>query len=475
MREEEIIKERKEKLAWFQKEGIEAYGRKFIRSLPIEEIEDDSGKVRVAGRLFAIRSHGKAAFADLRDYSGKIQLYIKESLLGIENYRLFLALDIGDIIGVEGEMFRTRTKELTIKVEKLIPLSKSIRPLPEKWHGLKDVEIRYRKRYLDLLVNPDVLSIFKTRSLIIKKMREFLDKRGFLEVETPMMQTIPGGAEAKPFITYHQSLKMDLYLRIAPELYLKRLLVGGMEKVYEINRNFRNEGISPLHNPEFSMLELYSAYDDYTDMEKISEGLISFLAKEVLKKEMINYQGKEINLTPPYKRVTLKDIFRESLGISNLKDEKRLKEIAEDKKLETGGKESVFDLLDLVFKKIIQPNLIQPTFILDYPIEISPLAKRKKGNTFLVERFELFIGGMELANAYSELNDPQEQRKRFEEEIKRQDPDRPKTLDKDYIEALEYGMPPAGGLGIGIDRLIMLLTDSPSIREVILFPQLKTK
>lgn len=474
MEESDLVVERKKKLAELKEAGIEPYGRKFARTHKIAEIKEDiSGKVKIAGRIIALRGHGKATFADLKDVTGKIQLYFKNDILGDEKYKIFGKIDIGDFLGVEGPVFRTKMGELTISVEDFKILSKSLRPLPEKWHGLKDVELRYRKRYLDLVANEEVPEIFRKRSRLIKKVREFLEEKGFLEVETPMMQEISGGAKARPFITHHQALDADLYLRIAPELYLKRLLVGGLEKVYEINKSFRNEGIDTLHNPEFTMLEAYSAYADYEEMMELTEALIVFLSREILGKEQINYQGQTINLKPPWQRMTLEESLKEYCSFEDFSDLRKMRKIAQELNLEVTGKENGFEIADNIFGKKIQPTLINPVFILDYPLSTSPLAKTKPGNAELVERFELFIGGLEIANAYSELNDPIEQRERFKKELKGEEKGIKKVIDEDYLEALEYGMPPAGGLGIGIDRLVMLFTDAASIRQVILFPQLR--
>jgi len=470
MAEEEIRKQRMEKLEILKNKNIEPYGRKYEK-VKIKNI-GEKGDVKTAGRIIALRKHGGASFADIVDTEGKIQLYFKKNIIGKEKSEIFKEIDIGDFIGVEGEIFKTKTGEKTILVKNFTVLSKSLKPLPEKWHGLKDIEIRFRKRYLDLLINKEVREKFIKRTKIIQFVRKYLNDIGFLEVETPMMHPIPGGAEAKPFITYHNTLEMNLYLRIAPELYLKRLLVGNFEKIYEINRSFRNEGISPLHNPEFTMLELYSAYGDYKEMMEITENLLTTLVKNLYGKLKITYQGKEIDFSLPWEKITWSDVFKK-VGITNWKDITCVKEKINDFQLEIEEEKqnNLFELLDFIFKKKIQPDLINPTFVIDYPVEISPLAKSKKDNPEITERFELFIGGLEVANAYSELNDPIEQYKRFYEKAKG---DKEK-IDFDYIEALEYGMPPAGGLGIGIDRLVMLLTDSSSIREIILFPLLRPK
>ena len=470
MAEEEIRKQRMEKLEILKNKNIEPYGRKYEK-VKIKNIGEKGG-VKTAGRIIALRKHGGASFADIVDTEGKIQLYFKKNIIGKEKSEIFKEIDIGDFIGVEGEIFKTKTGEKTILVKNFTVLSKSLKPLPEKWHGLRDIEIRFRKRYLDLLINKEVREKFIKRTKIIQFIRKYLNDLGFLEVETPMMHPIPGGAEAKPFITYHNTLEMNLYLRIAPELYLKRLLVGNFEKIYEINRSFRNEGISPLHNPEFTMLELYSAYGDYKEMMEITENLLTTLVKNLYGKLKITYQGKEIDFSLPWEKITWSDVFKK-VGITNWKDITAVREKINDFQLEVEEEKqnNLFELLDFVFKKKIQPDLINPTFVIDYPVEISPLAKSKKDNPEITERFELFIGGLEVANAYSELNDPIEQYTRFYEKAKG---DKEK-IDFDYIEALEYGMPPAGGLGIGIDRLVMILTDSPSIREVILFPLLRPK
>ncbi|MCM8772002.1 MAG: lysine--tRNA ligase [Candidatus Omnitrophica bacterium] len=472
MSENELRKARIKKKEELEEMKIEPYGRRFTK-MDISKIPED-GYVKIAGRIMAIRKHGSASFADVVDGTGKIQVYFKKDIIGETNYEIFKRIDIGDIVGIEGEIFRTKTGEKTVLVKNFVILSKSLRPLPEKWHGLKDVEIRFRQRYLDLLMNNNVKETFIKRIKILKYIREFLDNNGFVEVETPMMHPIPGGAEAKPFITYHNALDMELYLRIAPELYLKRLLVGNFEKIYEINRSFRNEGISSLHNPEFTMLELYSAYGDYEEMMELTENLICFIAEKILGNLNLEYQGKEINLKKPWKRIKWVDILKEFTGIENWRDEKVVDEKIKEYEIEIEGKEGIFDKLESIFKKKIQPSLINPTFVIGYPVEVSPLAKVFKENPEFTERFELFIGGIEIANAYSELNDPLEQLKRFEEKVKNEE-EKKKKIDYDFIEALEYGMPPAGGLGIGIDRLVMLFTNSASIREVIFFPLLKPK
>jgi lysyl-tRNA synthetase, class II len=475
MSEENIRTQRIEKLEELKKQGIDVYGRAFPKkeSTCIKEGEVD---VKVAGRIMAVRKHGGSSFFDIKDSTGKIQLYFRENMVTETDKYLFKKLDIGDIIGVEGDVFRTKTGELTILIKHLTILSKSLNPLPEKWHGLKDVEIRFRKRYLDLLMNNESKEIFNKRITILQYIREFLNNRGFIEVDTPMMHPIAGGAEAKPFITYHNTLETNLYLRIAPELYLKRLLVGGLEKIYEINRSFRNEGISPLHNPEFTMLELYSAYGDYRQMMDLTASLITSLSEKVNNGMTMEYQGRKVNFSLPWKEIRWNEVFA-GLGLKDWRNKDAVLKKAEEQSIELTDedKNNVFEILDKIFKKKVQPTFSNPTFVYGYPAEISPLAKSYPDSPEITERFELFIGGLEIANAYSELNDPIEQHKRFSENIGSLSENREKVLDEDYIEALEYGMPPAGGLGIGIDRLVMLMTNSSSIREVIFFPLLKQK
>jgi len=438
---------------------------------------EEGRKVVLCGRVMANRAHGKVNFMDLRDTTGKIQLYVKRDIVGEEKAALLEQLDIADIISAQGEFFKTHTGEFTVKVEDFTVLAKSLRPLPEKWHGLKDVELRYRQRYLDLLSNEEVKKVFLLRAKIIQSIRNFLDVKGFLEVETPMMHDIAGGAAGRPFKTFHNEYGMDLYLRIAPELYLKRLLVGGLDRVYEINRSFRNEGVSTRHNPEFTMLEVYQAYADYEDMINLAQDLICHLAKEVLGKEELSYQGKTIALKTPWNRQSFAGLVKDKFGIQPADDPIQML-----KKLQ--GKGFAMDknrLSRSQINKIIEDTLeqdmqVNPVFITDYFTSLCPLAKTKKDNPLISERFELYVAGIEIANAYSELNDPLEQRRRFEEEIKELNAEKnQKCLDADYLLALEHGMPPAGGLGIGIDRLVMLLTDQPSIRDVILFPLLRSQ
>lgn len=474
---------RREKLAALRQQGIDPYRGEFKPDSSAQWILDqfvqlEGSRRAVAGRIISIRSHGKASFAHLQDRTGKIQLYVKQDVLGEEAYQLFQQLDIGDLIGVSGEVFRTRRGEISIKVEKFTYLAKALTPLPEKWHGLKDVELRYRQRYLDLIANPQVKDNFIRRSQIIRAIRAFLDKRGFLEVETPMMQPIPGGAAARPFITHHNALDIPLYLRIAPELYLKRLLVGGLERVYEINRNFRNEGISTKHNPEFTMLELYQAYADYHDMMKLMEEMVAEISEEVVGSLKVEYQGVTLDFTPPWRRLSMVEAVEEVLGISvEGSDAQKLGARAKEIGVELPEDASVAAVINEVFEQKVEETLIQPTFVYDYPVEISPLARRKTDNPQLTERFEAFVYGRELANAFSELNDPIDQFQRFREQAKEREQgnEEAQAMDYDYIRALEYGMPPAGGLGIGIDRLVMLFVDAASIRDVILFPLLKPR
>ncbi|MGB6606694.1 MAG: lysine--tRNA ligase, partial [Atribacterota bacterium] len=483
----EIISNKWKEIEELKREGIDPFGHSFNRTYKIKDLIEENKdlqvgecgkeKASVAGRLMALRTHGKAIFANIEDVSGRIQIYIKSNKVGEDAFKLFSKIGVGDILGVSGLIFRTRTGEVTVFVEEFSLLCKSVRSLPEKWHGLKDVEVRYRKRYLDLIVNPSVREIFIKRSKVVQSIRNFLDNRGFLEVQTPIMQPIPGGATARPFITHHNTLHRDLYLRIATELYLKRLIVGGLEKVYELGCDFRNEGISTKHNPEFTMLELYEAYGDYHSMMTITEELIIYVIKNVFGSLEVEYQGNKINFTPPWKRISMCKVIEEVSGINIEKIlQKDFDKIIKKHGLNIKGKINRGEITNELFEKYVEPTLIQPTFIFDYPLEISPLSKQKKDNPELVERFELFVNSMELANAFTELNDPAEQKCRFEEQVaKRKAGDMESHfMDEDYIEALEYGMPPTGGLGIGIDRLMMLLTNSDSIKEVILFPQLKS-
>ena len=439
-----------------------------------EELERAGLRCRIAGRIVALRRFGKAAFALLQDGADRVQVYLKKDTLGEHAYRICVALDVGDWIGVSGLLFRTKTDEFTVDARELTFLSKALRPLPEKWHGLTDVETRYRQRYVDLIANPAIHEIFVTRSRIIGSMRTFLIEKGFLEVETPMMQSIPGGATARPFVTHHNALGMDLYLRVAPELYLKRLIVGGLPRVFEINRNFRNEGISTIRNPEFTMLEFYVAYADYTDLMTFTEELFTRLAQDVLGATTFGYQGMQINLTRPWRRLPWLQAIREVGMQENANPTALLSLLAQDTKAGKKDAKLVAEL-DETFQKIVEPKLIQPTFITDYPTELSPLARRKDADPSLTDRFELYVAGREIANAFSELNDPLDQRQRFEAQVARRQAgdEEAHALDEDFLRALEYGMPPTAGEGIGIDRVVMLFTNQASIRDVILFPQLR--
>jgi len=481
----EILRVRRMKLKELQQSGKDPFKIvKYNVTHHTREIHDnyeslEGQKVSVAGRILSKRGMGKASFCDLQDRDGKIQIYVKIDEIGAEEYEDFKKYDIGDIVGVEGTVFKTHKGEISIKAEKVLLLSKSLQPLPEKWHGLKDVDLRYRQRYVDLIINQDVRKTFIIRSKILKEIRKFLDNRGFLEVETPILNTIPGGAAARPFITHHNTLDIDLYLRIAPELYLKRLIVGGLEKVYEMGRMFRNEGMSIKHNPEFTMMEVYEAFNDYKGMMELTEDLISTVAKEVLGTTVITYQGQEIDLTPPWTRITMKDAVLKYSGLDfdKISSDEEAREAARGLKLHVDDKLTKGEVMSLVFEELVEDKLVQPTFIIDYPVEISPLTKRKPDNPELTERFELFITGREMANAYSELNDPIDQRERFLDQVRKREAgdDEANMMDEDFLNALEYGMPPTGGLGIGVDRLIMLLTDSYSIRDILLFPTMKPK
>ncbi|MCK4682859.1 lysine--tRNA ligase [Candidatus Bipolaricaulota bacterium] len=487
MTAEPLMQARLEKLRRLREEGIDPYPPRFSRSHSIGEViagfsslatEEHSGEqVMIAGRLIALRRMGKAVFLDLRDGSGRIQVYSSLDGLGETGYRALCESDIGDFLGFSGEVFRTKRGELTVEIAEWTLLSKSLRPLPEKWHGLKDVELRYRHRSLDLIANETVRDTFTRRSRMVSGMRRYLDEHGFLEVETPMMQPIAGGATARPFVTHHNTLDVDLYLRIAPELYLKRLVIGGMEQVYELAKNFRNEGVSTSHNPEFTTLEIYQAYTDYEGMMSLVEELIGTGAREAAGSLQVPYQGETIDFSPPWRRVGLVQTVEEATGIEIAG--RSLPEINSQAK-EKGiplpplsrGK-----LIEHLFEEFVEATLIQPTIVKDYPIEISPLAKRKPDAEGIVERFELFVGGIEIANAFTELNDPLDQRARFDaqEKLRVAGDDEAQQVDEDFLFALEHGMPPTGGIGIGIDRLAMLLTDSRSIRDVILFPALRDR
>ena len=421
---------------------------------------------------------GKASFVHIQDCDGKIQSYVSINDLGEESYKDFKEDDIGDIIGITGFVFKTRTGEISIHAKELTLLSKSLRPLPEKYHGLKDTDLRYRQRYVDLIVNPEVKDTFLKRTEIIKEIRRILDEKNFLEVETPILNTIAGGASARPFITHHNTLDIDMYLRIANELYLKRLIVGGFDKVYEMGRMFRNEGMDIKHNPEFTNIELYAAFADYNDMMDITEEIVSKTAQKVLETTKINYQGTDIDLTPNWKRITMIDAIKEQTGVdfNTIETDEEALEVAKKLEVEIDAiKTTRGEIINQIFEDKVEETLIQPTFIYDYPVEVSPLTKRKPSDPRLTERFELFIGGREYANAYSELNDPIDQYERFLNQVRQREAgdDEANMMDEDFVAALEYGMPPTGGLGIGVDRLIMLLTDQASIRDILLFPTMK--
>ncbi len=482
----DLVRRRLEKLAALRSRGVDPFGTRYpvthwagplaerFGSAGDEELTG-AGPVWVAGRVVSVRRHGRTCFAHLMDHTGRIQVYARADQLG-EEYAPFADTDTGDFVGVTGDLFRTRTGELTVAVKVFTFLGKSLRPLPEKWHGLKDVETRYRRRYVDLVVNPATRGIFVLRSRLIKAIREFLDARGFLEVETPMMQPIPGGAAARPFVTHHNALDMDVYLRIAPELYLKRLVVGGYDRVYEINRNFRNEGVSTQHNPEFTMLEFYQAYADAADLMELTEALLTELARTLHGGLSLAYQGETLDLTPPWRRLAFFEGISLAVGERVGPDTSidRLRELAAacGAQVETASPVQAWKEL---FESLVEPTLVQPTFVVDFPTELSPLSKRKRDDPRLVDRFELFIARSEIANAYTELNDPIEQRERFLEQaaLRERGDDEAHWFDDDFIRALEYGMPPTAGEGIGIDRLVMLFTDQASIREVILFPHLR--
>ena len=474
---------RREKLAQMQEEGKDPFQIvKYDVTHHSDEIKDNfeelEGKdVCIAGRMMSKRIMGKASFCNIQDRNGNMQSYVSKNDIGEEAYAAFKKYDIGDIIGIKGFVFKTKTGEISVHAKEVVLLSKSLQVLPEKFHGLKDQELRYRQRYVDLIVNPESRDTFIKRSRIITEIRKFLDSKGFLEVETPVLQTIPGGASARPFITHHNTLDIDMYCRIALELPLKRLIVGGFERVYEIGRVFRNEGISVRHNPEFTLMELYQAYTDYNGMMDITEDMFRTVAQNVLGTTTVNYGGHEIRLGEKFARITMVDAVKQHTGIDfdQVKDTEEAKAIAKEKGVEFEDRHQKGDILNLFFEEFVEKNLIQPTFIIDYPVEISPLTKRKPDNPDFTERFELFIVGREYGNAYSELNDPIDQRSRFEyqEFLRENGDDEANMIDEDFLTALEYGMPPTGGLGVGIDRFVMLLTESVSIRDVILFPTMK--
>ena len=495
--EDEQIQQRRANLAKLSEFGVNPYPHRFDRTATISELVREHGgktgpqldETRIititSGRILSIRSFGKANFLVLSDGRARIQVYIRKDSLSERDFELFRLLDFGDMVGTEGHLFRTKTNELTIWASRLEFLAKCHLPLPEKWHGLTDVEIRYRQRYLDLIVNPDAREVFQVRSRVLAALREFLDSRGYLEVETPMMQPVAGGAMARPFRTHHNALDVDLFLRIAPELYLKRLVVGGLERVYEINRNFRNEGISTRHNPEFTMLEFYQAYSDYQDLMKMTEEMVAFVAKSAAGKDEIQYDGQAISLRAPFARVSLRqaaaDAAAKKLGrpVSEavMRDAARAKDLASQLGIAVDSKSGPGKITTAIFETLVEDSLVQPTFVFDFPTEVSPLAKQRPDDPDTVERFELYIGKMEMANAFSELNDPLEQRKRFEQQLEERakGDQEAHAMDEDYVRALEYGLPPTAGEGVGVDRLVMLLTDSKSIRDVILFPHMRPK
>lgn len=491
-REGELARVRKAKLQKIRAEGREPYAAGYARPGEIRKAADlqeryarlepgeSSGdRVPVAGRLMGLREHGRAAFADLKDASGRIQLMLRQDLLGAGEFGRFTDLDIGDWVGATGEVTRSRRGELSVAVESFELLSKSLRPLPEKWHGLRDREQRYRQRYLDLIMNDGARSVLEARSKIIREMRRFLDERGFLEVETPMLQQLPGGATARPFVTHHNALGIDLYLRIAPELYLKRLLVGGYDRVYELNRNFRNEGISTRHNPEFTMLEAYVAFVDYRYMMSLLQEMITRAVVSVTGGTTIEFAGHSISFEPPWRELTMVESLRRyaglEVGVSD--DPDRLRALASERDVEVPESAGPGWIIAELYEKLVEPNLVQPTFVLEYPEEISPLARRAPGSPGFTERFEILVAGQEIANAFSELADPLDQRARFEAQAAKRaaGDEEAHPVDEEYLAALEYGMPPAGGLGVGIDRLAMLATGSRNIRDVIMFPHMRPR
>jgi len=496
-RESDLLRQRRANFEELIRLGVDPYPRKFERTDTIdalveahspksgEELEAAAITTRTAGRIVAIRAFGKANFVVISDGRSRIQVYLRQDSLPERDFSIYKLLDFGDFIGVGGQLFRTKTNELTIKASRLEFLAKCFIPLPEKWHGLSDVETRYRQRYLDLIVNPDSRHVFEVRSRVLASVRNFLNARGYLEVETPMMQPIAGGALARPFVTHHNALDMQLYMRIAPELYLKRLTVGGIERVYEINRNFRNEGISTQHNPEFTMLEFYQAYSDYQELMVMTEDMLSTVARESIGTDQVKFGEHDISLAPPYRRVSLREGARvkasEKLGIdvtdAELRNAESAAAIAKKLRLEIQKSWGAGKIATEIFERLNEEDLVQPTFVYDFPTEVSPLSKQKPDDPDTVERFELYIGGFEVANAFSELNDPAEQRRRFEAQIadRAAGDDEAHAMDEDYIRALEYGLPPTGGEGVGIDRLVMLLTNSPSIRDVILFPLMRPR
>ncbi|AQX52932.1 lysine--tRNA ligase [Priestia flexa] len=480
---------RREKMNNLREQGMDPFGKRFERThtsqeiidayeeLTKEALEENEVSVSLAGRIMTKRGKGKAGFAHVQDLTGQIQLYVRKDSVGDEQYEIFKTVDIGDHVGVQGVLFKTKVGELSIKVKDFTLLSKALRPLPDKYHGLKDIEQRYRQRYLDLITNPESKQTFILRSRIIQSMRRYLDNNGYLEVETPMMHSIAGGASARPFVTHHNALDMELYMRIAIELHLKRLIVGGLEKVYEIGRVFRNEGVSTRHNPEFTMIELYEAYADYKDIMALTENLIAHIAQEVLGTTKIQYGEYEVDLTPEWTRLHMVDAIKQYTGVDFWKETsvEEARALAKEHNVEITEHMLYGHIVNEFFEQKVEEQLIQPTFIYGHPVEISPLAKKNEDDPRFTDRFELFIVAREHANAFTELNDPIDQRERFEAQLKEKEQgnDEAHEMDDDFIEALEYGMPPTGGLGIGIDRLVMLLTNAPSIRDVLLFPQMR--
>ncbi len=481
--EKSLFRVRLEKLEEIEKSGIDPFPNRFDRDTEaaealekFDELSLEEKIVSLAGRLMTVRRMGKASFAHLRDRSASIQLYVRKDVVGEEAYATWKKLEPGDIVGVKGKVFRTKAGEITVEVAALDLLSKSLRPLPEKWHGLKDKETRYRRRYVDLIANPDVLRVFETRAALVRSIRRFLDGRGFLEVETPVLQPLYGGASARPFVTHHNTLDMQLFLRIADELYLKRLIVGGCEKVYEIGKDFRNEGIDKTHNPEFTQLELYQAYSDYRDMMNLVEELVQNAAMDISRSPVVTFGERSFDLSEPWKRLSFVDTLSEKLGkdvLAMSRDD--LAAACRSRQIEPDAEDSAGILLGALFDALVEPDITDPTFVVDYPKEISPLAKEKKDRPGVVERFEPYLFGMEIGNAFSELNDPREQRRRFEAQalLRGREREEAQQVDEDFLIALEYGMPPTGGLGLGIDRLAMVFTDQVSIRDVLLFPQLR--
>lgn len=481
----EILKIRRDKLTQLRELGKDPF--KIAKYDPTHYSEDivenfdqvDGSLVKIAGRIMTKRVMGRASFAHILDAKGQIQIFVQVNEMGKDAYEEFKNLDIGDIIGISGQVFKTKKGEVSVKASEITLLTKSLRPLPEKWHGLRDVDLRYRQRHLDLIVNPDTKQTFLLRSKIISEMRRYLDERGFLEVETPILHSIAGGAEARPFITHHNTLDIDLYMRIATELHLKRIIVGGFDRVYEIGRVFRNEGMSVKHNPEFTMIELYQAYADFNDMMDLTEDMIYKISERILGKSVINYQGEEIDLTPPWRRVSMIDAVKEHTGLDFhvIMEDDEARDAAKSVGV-TVEKDATWGLvLNEVFEERVEKNLIQPTFITSYPVEVSPLAKQMVDDERLTDRFEIFVTARELGNAYSELNDPIDQKERFLDQVKKRDQgdEEAHMMDEEFVAALEIGMPPTGGLGIGIDRLVMLLTDAASIRDVIFFPTMRPR